>query len=273
MDTESVNKKRPESAEQAGALTNVEYWNKQQSAAASGQRNCRKPKWYHPLSRFLPKSPDITLLEVGAVPGDILLFFAQTLHYRCTGVDFSPQIRHLQDRFNKLGVEAKFIETDFFSWANDELFDIVYSNGFIEHFTDYEMVINKHWEKVVPSGLMILRIPTFKTPLQWWIRQTFYEPWFLQEVLASHNLDIMTLNALKRCVMRVCPDGKLLEAIQEPGIPLWFSMNMKGIRKHFGRQLLWFVLKAFDRVLCTFRISCKWCAGVALVVVRKPAAI
>ena len=252
-----------------GRLTDVEFWNRRQIAFASGGDDVHVPKWYPKISRFLPKSPDTTFLEVGVVPGHVMLFFAQRLHYQCTGVDFSPRIRHLPSLFASRGLKANFVETDFLEWSGSGRFDIVFSSGFIEHFTDYEMVILKHWDKVAPGGLMILAVPTFKTPLQWWMRRLFYEPWFLREVLASHNLAIMSLEALRECVKKVCPEARVLLAVREPGVPLWIHPNMKGIRKGPGLKSLWLLVRVFDRILCVFGVSSKWCAGVALVMASK----
>lgn len=257
-----------ESPQSVGALSDREIWVKQQSVTPMHYKG-DKPVWYDRLSRFLPKSPETKFLEVGVVPGRIMLFFAQTMHYRCTGVDFLPKISEVKLQYEKLGVEAKLVEADFFNWQNDELFDIVYSKGFIEHFTDYESVIRKHWEKVAPGGLMILEVPTFITPVQWWIREVFYEPWFFKDVLSFHNLDIMSLDALKTSVMKVCPGEKILVATRDPGIKVPFRCSLKGIRKGFGRKMLWLLIKISDKILRLFGISSRWFSGGAVVMIRK----
>ena len=245
----------------AGAITDVEYWNKQQTVAAAESLEPTHPRWFRPFSRFLPESAETTILEVGVVPGSLLLFFAKNRHYRCSGLDFSPQIRCLPALFEKEGIEATFIETDFFNWASDETFDIVYSCGFIEHFTDYETTIKKHWERVRPGGLMILSVPTFKPLVQWWIRRFFYEPWFLEQALSSHNLAIMSLDALKRSVANACHDAHVVSAIREPGVHLFFDINGSGIRRGKRYELLWTLLKVADKALTFAHISCRWTSG------------
>ena len=264
-----LDKDGPNTSSRAGALTDVAFWDSQQTVARTGLVDAHRPKWFGVLSSFLPQSPNTTFLEVGVVPGGVMFFFAQKMRYRCTGLDFSPQVRHLPALFAKQGIEATFVEADFLNWASDETFDIVYSNGFIEHFTDYETVIHKHWERVRPGGLMIVGVPTFTTLCQWWLRRFFYEPWLLEKVVSSHNFDIMKVETLKKTALKICENAEVVRAIREPGMPIWFRYNSVGIRRGLGRTIVWIFLKVVDRVLRSLGIVSRWCSGAAVLLVKK----
>ena len=64
-------------------------------------------------------------------------------------------------------------------------FDIVISQGFIEHFDDVEDVIERHIDLLAQGGYLIVGIPNLRGAnysLQWI---------FNKELLSMHNIDIM----------------------------------------------------------------------------------
>jgi SAM-dependent methyltransferase len=61
---------------------------------------------------------------------------------------------------------------DFFATDESRKFDVVYSNGFIEHFTKWEDVLLKHARLVKPGGLLMVSVPNFVGGFQSWFHQT-----------------------------------------------------------------------------------------------------
>src|SRR3989339_566597 len=120
----------------SNVLTDVNYWLKLQESVIDLPACGTCPSWFKHVSNLLPSTPGYKCLEVGAVPGTTLLFLAKEFNYSCTGIDFSPRILELNVAFLKQGISARFIKDDFLKWESDDLFDFVYSNGFIEHFED-----------------------------------------------------------------------------------------------------------------------------------------
>src|SRR5262245_58148109 len=78
------------------------------------------------------------------------------------GVDYSDEITRTTElfRFNGLPAPTLF-HTDFFKWEPGRTFDVVYSIGFIEHFEDPRMIIEKHLRLLRPGGRLIITLPHF----------------------------------------------------------------------------------------------------------------
>lgn len=62
-------------------------------------------------------------------------------------------------------------------------YDLVYSLGFTEHFTDVEGVLQKHIDLVADDGLLVLEAPNFNGAFQ-----NFFHRTFSAESLAKHHL-------------------------------------------------------------------------------------
>ena len=57
------------------------------------------------------------------------------------------------------GIPIKVYERDLFSenfYKDMQLFDIVYSLGFVEHFDELNIVVKKHTELLKPGGILVL---------------------------------------------------------------------------------------------------------------------
>jgi trans-aconitate methyltransferase len=51
----------------------------------------------------------------------------------------------------------ELINTDFQSYEPTMKYGIVYSNGFIEHFRDYNMILDNHLKYLEPKGMMMVK--------------------------------------------------------------------------------------------------------------------
>jgi trans-aconitate methyltransferase len=202
---------------------------------------------------------------VGVVPGSTLLFFADKLGYLCTGIDFSPRVHQLRDVFAARGVTAEFIQADFLTWNPTENFDLVYSCGFIEHFENYEQVIGRHWTLVRPGGLMLLTVPALSL-VQMLSRKVFYEKAKMQEVLESHNLEIMNLCRLEQ-VVKGLASSEVLVASYTSEMEFWFRPKSPGVR--WWTRPLFYPLRAIEKIVHLVGISSQWYSPVVLVLARK----
>ncbi len=147
--------------------------------------------WEIIYKKYLPKTKGLKFLEIGSAPGENLLGFSRTFGYVPYGIEYSQSGAELNRELFRLNNidPANVIHADFFSeqFHNQykESFDIVYSRGFIEHFTDVETVIDKHLSLLVKGGQLIVIIPRIKGinyALSWF---------FHKEIIAMHNLNIM----------------------------------------------------------------------------------
>lgn len=137
----------------------LDYWNHVWAA--------RKPQLYkgpiveaHPLlARFLPKEPAFNFLEIGCIPGDWLVYFHKEYGYKVNGIDYSDAISLTRATCELNEVSATIWHEDVFKFQFPTLFDVVFSQGFIEHFNNWQEALNVHLRWLKPGGYLIIAIP------------------------------------------------------------------------------------------------------------------
>lgn len=146
------------------------------------------------LRKYLPGGRPLTYFEVGCAPGSVMCFFAKVMGYKVAGIDFSsPEVtrRYLASH----GVDDyRLYVGDFTTTEIQERFDVVGSFGFIEHFTNYREIIDRHARLVNGEGYLVLQLPNLR-----------YFNWFIYRLLnpallALHNLEVMNVRRLRASV-------------------------------------------------------------------------
>lgn len=88
-----------------------------------------------------------------------------------------------------MDVEAyQYICTDFLEHTPSPQYDLIFSNGFIEHFTNYVEVLDKHVAYLKPGGAMMVMIPNKR-----YLRK-IYGYLVDYKNLKAHNLECMRLD-------------------------------------------------------------------------------
>ncbi len=134
------------------------------------------------------------ILEIGCAPGRLLAVAANMAQAPVAGLDYSPSGLEASRRlFAALKVEADLRQEDVFQTSlAPESFDLVYSLGVIEHFEDPRAIVKRHLDLVAPGGSAVIAVPNYRGPYGW------IQNWFDPENLKIHNLDIMTVEAMRR---------------------------------------------------------------------------
>jgi ubiquinone/menaquinone biosynthesis C-methylase UbiE len=115
------------------------------------------PYAYSTFGKYIPQ--DSLVLEVGFGSGRILTRIASDKHCKCVGVDVVdgafPSLSFFSQQH---GVKVEAIKGSGFSLPfKDKSFDVVYSEGVIEHFpADYAMAMVKEHARVCRSGGRVL---------------------------------------------------------------------------------------------------------------------
>jgi ubiquinone/menaquinone biosynthesis C-methylase UbiE len=144
------------------------------------------------------KSPSI--LELGAGSGINSLTIAKILKARkITLVDFNEEALKTGERtFKNTGLNVKCLKRDIFDLDLEERFDIVHSEGLLEHFYGRKRVeaFKKHVEFCKEKGFIIIFVPfkgiqytlskIFSRSLNKWIWNE--EPFSLKELLELYDL-------------------------------------------------------------------------------------
>ena len=198
---------------QMGKLTEKEYWDSiyKLEGPENGRLSFKKKlknmatrffgKYIHNYSdyflweviynKYLPKTKGLKVLEVGSAPGTSLVRLHRTFGFVPYGVEYSEDGVTLNRKiFASNNIDPNnVIKADLFSdsFQNQykEYFDIVFSLGFIEHFTDVEQVIAKHINLLTEAGYLVVSIPNLRGI------NSFLAKIFDKKTIAMHNIGIM----------------------------------------------------------------------------------
>lgn len=145
------------------------------------------------LDRHLPKGQGLSALEIGGAPGQYLAYVRNTFGYSVSALDLSPiGCQKTRDNFALLHIEGKVYQRDLFGDNSDiPQFDVVYSLGFIEHFSDLNSVVERHLALLKPGGTLMVGAPNFLGINHWFLKR------LAPELLALHNLNTMNVRAWK----------------------------------------------------------------------------
>lgn len=135
----------------------------------------------------------LRVIELGCAPGKILAWMA-SLGGEVAGLDFSDRgVAWTRRLLKALGIPGDIrcenaLQTTFDVCS----FDLVYSFGLIEHFDDPRPIVQAHVALAKPGGRIVIAVPHYGG---------IYgrlQRWFDPGNLSIHNLDIMSVDALRR---------------------------------------------------------------------------
>ncbi|MCL6472832.1 MAG: class I SAM-dependent methyltransferase [Firmicutes bacterium] len=143
----------------AAKLTDINYWNNYWSSAGNlDTRAIISLRWMRGylfqemkdvFRSNLPISDSRVFLEIGCAPGRWIVYFRKHFGYRCYGLEISDQgYKQTVENLCAANVDARIIQAD-----------VVFSDGFLEHFTDLQSIIEKLVSLVKPGGILISSIP------------------------------------------------------------------------------------------------------------------
>lgn len=189
--------------------------------------------------------PHGSCFEVGCYPGNFLVHLSKHFDFVVNGIDTTPYVldrlpQHLIENGVKVG---KLYHDDFLSFETREVYDVVCSFGFVEHFINFEQVIEKHIQLVKPGGILLLSCPNFR-----WLQYVFHR--LLDPVnLQRHVLKAMNLrrwrDVLENNGMEVIHQGYYRTAgfwVDTPRSRRWAKVAIKWIKwttNQLDRQVKW----------------------------------
>ena len=139
------------------------------------------------FKKFLGKG-DRRILEIGCGGGKQLVYFNKEFGYKPYGIDYSEEgCRMARENLRAQNICGQIICEDIFNTSLKEGFDIVYSMGLIEHFSNPEKIIDKHIELLKPGGILIITVPNLKDSLYYGLRKMLGGE---TELSRTHNLSV-----------------------------------------------------------------------------------
>lgn len=198
-------------------------------------------KW---ILNYIPPANNNSCIEIGCFPGTYLTLFGD-LGYELNGIDIlsgtdTDLPQWLKNEKYKVG---KFIRGDFLvhDFSNQK-FDIVYSLGFIEHFTDWESVVVKHCSLVKQNGFIILETPNFRGIIQ---RALHY--WLDKKNLKRHNLDAMNPDKWEKLLVK---EGfSIMDKGYFQGFDFWVEEEGRNIFQKFIIKMILMFLSVIKKIL------------------------
>ena len=105
-------------------------------------------------------TPGGRILEVGCGKGNELLECAK-MGLECVGLDYSDEaLALLRNRFSMSKTPITFLKGDARVLPFGEAeFDVVYSQGVLEHFRDELPILNEQYRVLKPGGFVIVEVP------------------------------------------------------------------------------------------------------------------
>jgi Cyclopropane fatty acid synthase and related methyltransferases len=180
----------------SAGLTEETYWDSYWSSVSLPREITRRPGRLYlnaildVFDRFVPKSSGQTVLEVGGAPGQYLAYMHRAFGAEVHCLDYSAMgCSKAEENLALLNIPGCVHRVDLFD-PDVSLgpFDVVYSLGFIEHFSNLVPVVARHLALLKPGGLLILGAPNFLGVNRWFLSR------LAPELLAKHNLLAMDVD-------------------------------------------------------------------------------
>jgi len=176
-------------------LTTKEYWETYYKAQHTDRSHIVKVcSFYNQFwdKLVVKKNTDKSLIEIGGYPGRYLAYLASEYGVKTTCLDYNSNVSQIEDAFKTMGVEDyNIINADFTTYKPEELYDYVVSNGFIEHFENFDEILDLHCKYLKPGGKMLIMIPNKR-----YLRM-IYGYLCDYENLKIHNLKCMKLKVFR----------------------------------------------------------------------------
>ena len=109
---------------------------------------------------FIPEK----IIELGGCPGRWPDFFNKEYGSYCDVVDYGKNNCEITvENYKMLGIKGEVYNQDLFSNSlKNESYDMVISDGLVEHFSELGLIFKKHVELLKQNGFLIIGVPNIK---------------------------------------------------------------------------------------------------------------
>lgn len=172
-------------------LTTKKYWETYyQNSHVNKQHIVTVCSYYDSIWDVFVKESDApkNLLEIGGFPGRYLAYLSNRYKLEPTCLDYNSDISQIEGSFKVMDVSNySIIQEDFTTYKPHKVFDYVMSNGFIEHFENFDNILDLHVEYMADNGRLLVMIPNMRGYVK------FYKYLVDYKNLKMHNLKCMKL--------------------------------------------------------------------------------
>ncbi len=222
-------------------LVDQSFWNNNYTRAVlqpPAEHNQVQP-WYE---KHIPGGPG-SCLEIGCFPGQFLAAFG-AMGYEINGVDLTPRTKSdMLPWLESLGYPiGEIYEGDFFKFDPGKQFDLVASFGFIEHFPDWDRVLQMHMDFVAPGGYLVISVPNFRGFVQK----------ALHYMLDKENYDRHVISAMAPEKWRVQLEGdgfEILESGYFSAFSFWTEDDGQNLLQRGAAKVVRYMTPTLSRLL------------------------
>lgn len=203
------------------------------------------------------------ILELGCGKAKQLIYFAKEFGYEVFGVDYSENsVAVAKANLETANVKGTILCEDIFKTSlEDESFDIVYSQGLVEHFDSLEGIINVHLRLLKKGGTLVITVPNIRNNVYLFLSRITKMRSFL---LATHNL-----NAMDKEVVEKLFSNKSVEISQLDYFgPLDFTCSLGVIESKFLTTLV-LLISQVAGYLSFFMPSSRYLSPWLVIVAKK----
>jgi SAM-dependent methyltransferase len=176
-------------------LTSQQYWENYYKHSHADKKHIMSVcSQYDPFwNTFITdSSAGKTAIEIGGYPGRYLAYLADKFKLEPTCLDFNSDEKQIQRTFETMDVSNYHIlQRDFNLYLPKNQYDYVFSLGFIEHFENYDEILDKHLVYLKPGGRLLVMVPNKR-----YFRK-IYGYLVDYKNLKAHNLKCMSLKTFK----------------------------------------------------------------------------
>lgn len=241
-------------------LTEKKYWIETSVNYTMGRHNAHI-EVVELIKKYIPKNNTGTCLEIGSFPGPFLATFGD-LGYELNGIDYNPRNKldvPLWLKKEKLKV-GEFFAEDFFNFTFEKKYNVVCSFGFIEHFKNYDEVIQMHCDLNTHNGMLMITTPNFKGAFQQILHKLFD-----QENLKQHHIPSMDTDLWKKIL--IANNYEILFSGPFGGLKFWVEKSHK--RNFIQKTGLWFIERIIIRMAKIIRSDNRLYSGYLGIIARK----
>jgi len=143
------------------------------------------------------KSEKQTIIEIGGFPGRYLAYLSSKYNLEPTCLDYNSDAKQIEATFKTMQVKTfHILQKDFTKHKPEQQYDYVISNGFIEHFQNFNEILDLHVQYLKPGGKMLIMIPNKR-----YLRKV-YGLLCDYNNLKMHNLKSMKLKVFKNFALK-----------------------------------------------------------------------
>lgn len=181
-------------------LTTQQYWESYYTNKHINKKRIESVCSYYDefWNQFIDtKKQSKELIEIGGFPGRYLAYLSAKYQVNPTCLDYNSDKTVIEAVFKVMGVDQyDIIQEDFTLFETPKQYDYVISNGFVEHFEDFNTILDLHVNYMKDQSKLMVMIPNMRGYIR------FYKYLVDYKNLKIHNLKCMHLSVFKAFAKR-----------------------------------------------------------------------